>query len=211
MGNIINGAARAFPDTKIPLEEEFFRNVIEVCANIYRGEPPWAYVKRSGLYGKGERRISQLGCAKVLCDSLASLTFSSQADISCKSPAQQEYAMRILQENGFWEKAPAFFSRAYALGGGAMKIYIDGGRVSIDYVSAEDFIPVGSGRGGICEGIFGSRFLRGGREFALFERHGMKGGHAVIDRRLFEMKGGSLSCEIPVEEVFGGLSAPEGK
>ncbi|MGN0637715.1 MAG: phage portal protein [Huintestinicola sp.] len=206
MGNIISGAARAFPDTKIPLEEEFFRNVIEVCGSIYRGEPPWAYVKRSGLYGKGERRIAQMGCAKVLCDSLASLTFSSQADIFCKSPAQQEYALRILQENGFWEKAPAFFSRAYALGGGAMKIYIDGGRVSVDYISAEDFIPTGSGRGGICEGIFGSRFLRGGREFALFERHGMKGGHAVIDRRLFEMKGGSLSCEIPVEEVFGGLS-----
>lgn len=206
MGNIISGAARAFPDTKIPFEEEFFRNVIEVCAGIYRGEPPWAYVKRSGLYGKGERRISQLGCAKVLCDSLASLTFSSQADIFCQSAAQQEYAMRILQENGFWEKAPAFFSRAYALGGGALKIYIDGGRVSVDYISAEDFIPVGSGRGGICEGIFGSRFLRGGREFALFERHGMKCGHAVIDRRLFEMKGGSFSCEIPVEELFEGLS-----
>lgn len=206
MGNILIGAARAFPDTKIPLEEEFFRNVIEVCGNIYRGEPPWAYVKRSGLYGKGERRISQLGCAKVLCDSLASLTFSSQADIFCKSPLQQEYALRILQENGFWEKAPAFFSRAYALGGGAMKIYIDGGRVSIDYISAEDFIPVGSGRGGICEGIFGSRFLRGGREFALFERHGIKNGHAVIDRKLFEMKGGSLSGEIPVDAVFDGLS-----
>lgn len=206
MGNILSGAARAFPDTKIPCEEEFFRNVIEVCGNIYRGEPPWAYVKRSGLYGKGERRISQLGCAKVLCDSLASLTFSSQADIFCKSHAQQEYAMQVLQENGFWEKAPAFFSRAYALGGGAMKIYIDGGRVSIDYVSAEDFIPVGSGRGGICEGIFGSRFLRSGREFALFERQGMAGGHAVIDRKLYEVKNGSLSCEIPVEEVFGGLS-----
>lgn len=206
MGNILNGAARAFPETKIPLEEEYFRNVIEVCGDIYRGEPPWAYVKRSGLYGKGERRISQLGCAKVLCDSLASLTFSSQADIFCKSPVQQEYAMRILQENGFWEKAPAFFSRAYALGGGVMKIYIDGGRVSVDFISAEDFIPVVSGRGGICEGIFGSRFLRMGREFALFERHGMIGGHAVIDRKLYEVKNGSMSCEVPVEEVFGGLS-----
>ena len=152
MGNIIFGAAKAFPQLKIPMEEEFYRNVIEVCGSIYRGEPPWGYVKRSGLYGKGERRMAQLGCAKVLCDSLAGLTFSSQADIFCDDRGQQEYAMRILQENGFWEKAPSFFSRAYALGGGAMKIYIDGGRVCIDYISAEDFIPTGNVIGSACGG-----------------------------------------------------------
>lgn len=206
MGSIIFEAAKAFPQLKIPMEEEFYRNVIEVCGSIYRGEPPWGYVKKSGLYGKGERRMAQLGCAKVLCDSLAGLTFSSQADIFCDDRAQQDYAMRILQENGFWEKAPSFFSRAYALGGGAMKIYIDGGRVCIDYISAEDFIPTGSGRGGISEGVFGSRFLRGGKEFVLFEHHGINGGHVVIDRKLYEVRNGSMSAEVPVEEVFEGLS-----
>lgn len=206
MGSIISGAARAFPNARLPMGEEFYRNVIDVCGSIYRGEPPWAYVKKSGLYGKGERRIAQLGCAKVLCDSLAALTFSSQADIFCQSPVQQEYAMSILQENGFWEKAPAFFSRAYALGGGALKVYIEDGKVSLDFVSAEDFIPTGNGRGGICEGIFGTSFLRDGRQLVLYEKHGMAGGHAVIERKLFEVKNGGGYSEVPVEEVFEGLS-----
>ncbi|MCI7768414.1 MAG: phage portal protein [Oscillospiraceae bacterium] len=206
MENIISGAARAFPHARLPMDEDFFRNVIDVCSNIYRGEPPWAYVKKSGLYGKGERRIAQLGCAKVLCDSLAALTFSSQADIFCQSKAQQDFAMRILQENGFWEKAPAFFSRAYALGGAAIKVYIEGGRVSLDLVSAEDFIPTGSGRCGICEGIFRSAFLRDGRQMVLFEKHGMTNGHAVIDRRLFEIRNGGGYSEIPLDEVFEGLT-----
>ncbi|MCU6727988.1 Uncharacterised protein [uncultured Ruminococcus sp.] len=62
---IISEAQRAFPQAKIPHEEEYYRTVIAACADIYKGEPPWAYVKRSGLYGKGERRMSMLGGAYV--------------------------------------------------------------------------------------------------------------------------------------------------
>ncbi|MBS6591305.1 MAG: hypothetical protein KH324_07405 [Ruminococcus sp.] len=106
---IISEAQRAFPQAKIPHEEEYYRTVIAACADIYKGEPPWAYVKRSGLYGKGERRMSMLGGAKVLCDSLAALTFSSQADIYCADHRQQELVERVLQDNGFWENMPSFF------------------------------------------------------------------------------------------------------
>ena len=204
MSSILAGAAMAFPEARLPCEEEFFRNVIDRCAEIYRGEPPWAYTRKSGLYGKGERRISQLGCAKVLCDNLASLTFSGQADIHCGDREQREFALRVLQENGFWEMAPAFFSRAYALGGGALKIYIEGGKVCIDYVSAEQFIPTGNGRGGICEGIFESSFLRSGRRYSLFEKHSMDKGHVVIDRKLYEKRNGAYS-PVLVEEIFEGL------
>lgn len=105
---IISEAQRAFPQAKIPHEEEYYRTVIAACAEIYKGEPPWTYVKRSGLYGKGERRMSMLGGAKVLCDSLAALTFSSQADIYCADHRQQELVERVLQDNGFWENMPSF-------------------------------------------------------------------------------------------------------
>lgn len=163
---IISEAQRAFPRAKIPHEEEYYRTVIAACADIYKGEPPWAYVKRSGLYGKGERRMSMLGGAKVLCDSLAALTFSSQADIYCADHRQQGLVERVLQGNGFWENMPSFFSRAYALGGGALKVFIDGD-IGIDYISADSFIPVGGFCGSIKEGIFRSRFYKGGEAFTL--------------------------------------------
>ena len=202
---IISEAQRAFPRAKIPHEEEYYRTVIAACADIYKGEPPWAYVKRSGLYGKGERRMSMLGGAKVLCDSLAALTFSSQADIYCADHRQQGLVERVLQGNGFWENMPSFFSRAYALGGGALKVFIDGD-IGIDYISADSFIPVGGFCGSIKEGIFRSRFYKGGEAFTLFERQGADGSGIFTDRALFSSRDGYLGEQIPVETMFDGLS-----
>ncbi len=204
--NIVSEAAKAFPDTRIPDEEEYYRSVISSCAEIYGGEPPWAYVKRSGLYGKGERRMSMMGCAKVLCDSLAALTFSSQADIYCADHAQQAIADRVLQENGFWENMPGFFSRAYALGGGALKVFADGGKICVDYVPADCFIPLGGFCGSIKEGVFRSRFFKGGKAYTLLEKHGMGENGVTVERALFSSKGGFPGERIPVEEIFGGLS-----
>ena len=47
---IISEAQRAFPQAKIPHEEEYYRTVIAACADIYKGEPPWAYVKLSLIH-----------------------------------------------------------------------------------------------------------------------------------------------------------------
>lgn len=203
--DIIAQAGQAFPGTALPDAGDHYDNIIALCNEIYRGEPPWAYVKRSGLYGKGSRRMSMLGCAKVLCDNFAALTFSSQADIYCADRAQQEFADRVLQENSFWENMPSFFSRAYALGGGALKIFLNGGKVCVDYVPADCFIPLGNGFGGINEGIFRSRFARDGVFYTLFERHGMKDGHVVCDRAAFRSSNGALGEKIPAEFLFEGL------
>ncbi|MCM1524727.1 MAG: phage portal protein [Ruminococcus sp.] len=205
VSNIIYQAQQAFPDAVLPDAGDYYGNIIALCDDIYRGEPPWAYVKRSGLYGKGDRRMSMLGCAKVLCDSMASLTFSTQADIRCGDGRQQEFADRVLQENSFWENMPSFFSRAYALGGGALKIFLNGGRVCVDYIPADCFIPLGNGVGGINEGIFRSSYARNGEEYILFEKQSMADGHVVCDRALFRPKGGALGERAPVGSVFEDL------
>ena len=204
-GGIINEAAAAFPDCRLPAAENYYRSVIAQCNDIYRGEPPWSYVKKSGLYGRGERRLASLNCAKVLCDSMAALTFSSQADIICSNAGQQAFVNRVLQDNGFWENMPAFFSKAYALGGGAVKVFLSGGRICLDYVSADCFIPLGSICGRIDEGIFRSRFCRNGKYYTLFEKHSMKNGHAECSRALFGSKNGTLGERIPVSSLFEGL------
>lgn len=205
--SILCEAVRAFPDTPLPETEEFYRSVLRTWADIYRGEPPWAYTKKSGLYGRGSRRVAGLNCAKVLCDSFAAVTFGSQPDILCSDPKAQAYVMDALQENGFWEKMPGFLSRAYALGGGVIKVFLDGGRVCTDYVDPQDFIPTGCGRGGVNEGIFGSVITRGGNTYRLLERHAAADDCVVVDRALFSVKGGVMGRQIPLETVFGELPA----
>ena len=202
--DIVSEAREAFPEVILPRYEEYYRGVIEACAEVYRGEPPWGYARRSGLYGRGYRKMAQLGCAKVLCDNMAALTFSSQADIFCGDEECQKYVDEALRKNGFWENMPGFFSKAYALGGGALKVYLADGEVRLDYVDAEGFIPVGCGQGGINEGIFRSRYSRGGVYYTLLERQRFDG-RVSVERALFASKNGTLGDRIPIESLYPGL------
>ncbi len=156
---------------------------------VYSGHPPWEYVKKSGLYGKGERRISALGCGRVLCDSLSALTFSNQADIITDNTAAQGFVMRTLDENAFWENMPSFLSRAFGLGGGVVRTFISGGQVCLDFVGADSFVPTGQERGRVNSGIFRSAVTVGGRRYTLYERHITEKNSTVIERELYSADG----------------------
>ncbi|MBQ5311738.1 MAG: phage portal protein [Oscillospiraceae bacterium] len=159
--------------------------------SIYSGEPPWSYVRRSGLYGRGERRIAMLGCAKVLCDSLAALTFGTQADIYCADERQREYILSVLQKNNFWENMPSFLSRAYALGGGVLKVYSDGTDIHTDFVDADLFIPLTMRDGRVDGGIFAGAVYSHGERYTLLERH-LDG---MIERYVTDSRGKKADCE----------------
>ncbi|MCM1579518.1 MAG: phage portal protein [Ruminococcus sp.] len=202
--DIISAAKAAFPEIKFRDGEDYYRNVIGMCRDVYGGDPPWGYARKSGLYGRGYRKLAQLGCAKVLCDNMAALTFSNQADIYCGDGECQKYVEEVLRRNGFWENMPGFFSRAYALGGGALKVYLADGEVRLDYTDAENFLPLGYGYGGINDGVFGSGFCRGGVYYTLLERQRFTG-TVSVERALFASGNGSLGERVPIEEIFPGL------
>ncbi|MBQ8979855.1 MAG: hypothetical protein IJ080_08915 [Oscillospiraceae bacterium] len=143
---------------------------------IYAGRPPWGYVKKSGLYGKGERRMAQLGCARVLCESLSGLTFGTQADLRCADEKAREFVLEVFQANGFWENMPSFFSRAYALGGGVIRVYRenaarDATGFVIDYMGADQFVPLSASHGRVDGGIFAGTVRKDGECYELCERH----------------------------------------
>ena len=58
--------------------------------------------------------------AKVICDKLATMTFSEQCDISVDDEKYNDTVSEVLENNCFWERFPEFLSRSYALGGGAV-------------------------------------------------------------------------------------------
>lgn len=203
--SLISECKKAFPLAALPESDSSYCRITDLCGEIYRSEPPWSYVKRSGLYGKGMRRMNMLHCAKVLCDSMAALTFGTQADIFCYDERQQTFVNDVLQDNCFWENMPAFFSRAYAVGGGAVRVYAEKGRICLDYTDNSCFIPMGNDKGSIREGIFRSLWYKDGMRFTLFEKHGFENGHVVTDRVLYSSKNGTLGSETDIEEVIPGL------
>lgn len=194
--DLANLPERIYPKAKIALWK-----------SVYEGRPPWEYVKRSGLYGRGERRIFSLGCGRVLCDSLSALIFANQVDITVNDSAVNDYVRKTLDDNAFWEIMPSFLSRAFGLGGGALRCYISSGKVCMDFAGAQQFVPLDAERGRICDGVFISDHRREGEKYRLYERQHTEGGDLVIEREMFDVNGREVSVDIAglkAEERFHG-------
>lgn len=203
---IVYDASTAFPDEGIPDISWYYENIIEECKNIFSGNPPWKYVKRSGLYGRGERELASLNAAKVLCDTLSDMTFGQQVDIKLSDKFKEKFVQDVLQKNSFWERMPELFSYGFALGGAAVKTFICGGEIMLDYCSAENFVPTGfrSGRTNAC--IFRTVSCRSGVYYTLMESHAPLRDNTLVRFKLFASENSSsIGREIPVDSVFPSL------
>ena len=168
---------------------------IEIRKDIYGGHPPWERVKKSGLYGRGDRKMSTLGCAGVLGDSLAALTFSSQADIFLGDEYSRRFVMQVLEENCFWENMPSFLSRTFAL----VIPFVT--RTILSYLSRWSS-PLGTDRGRICDAVFRGIVRKDGEKYTLSEYHHLENGQVCIERQLTDRTGREV-------HDTGGLPAKE--
>lgn len=206
---VIYDAMTAFPDEKIPDIEWYYDDVISECMDIFSGNPPWKYVKKSGLYALGERKMSMLNAAKVLCDIMSDMTFGSQVDIRISDKSIQKFVLDTLQKNNFWERMPQTLSMGFALGGSVVKVFLLNGEIKLDYLSAESFIPTECESGEISAGIFRMKFRKKGVYYTLLERHGKESdGRISVEFKLFA-SGNSIDLghEIPPECIYPGLKS----
>ena len=206
----------AFKSQYIPSFGEYYKN-IEKWEKIYKGEGDWTTVPRGGING-GTRRINQMNAAKLVCNELLKLTFSAQVDISISDDKLQEHVENVLQNGGFWKAFPELLERFYALGGAAVKAYLDKGKVRLDFVPATRFIPTSWDDVRITAGIFVSSVTKNGKSYSLHEWHSFDNGVEVIENHLYRMNTGAESpvkCRLSelypdLEErvEITGLSAP---
>lgn len=204
---IIFETSQAFPEISIPFDDVYYDDIISVCKTVFSGAPPWKKVKRSGLYGRGERDMALLNAAKVLCDTMSDLTFGRQADVIIDDPVKQQYVRNVLQNNSFWDKMPNNFSLGYALGGSLVRTFINGGEIKLDYSAADSFVPLERSSRSISSGIFRSKFSRYGKYYTLFEMHShAPDGFTEVSHKLFSSSSPSaLGVQIPLETVFPNM------
>jgi A118 family predicted phage portal protein len=162
----------AYSDKAIPDLDGFYESYISLWADIYSGRPPWRTAKRSGLHSRGERVIGQMNAAKAICEEFTALTFAERVNITLSNPELQKYIDKTLQATGFWEQIQGFITNAYALGGGCMKFFLEGGKPCIDFISAEKMYPLSWRNGRIFEMIFASNEMKDGKYITHLERYG---------------------------------------
>lgn len=172
---------------------------IQRWEDIYNGGGSWRYTRKGGIQG-GTRRMASLGAAKALCGELARLCYTEGTTMCYSDDATARFVERVLRESRFMERFPEFLEKAFALGGGVIKVYFDGD-VRIDLVTADCFVPTGWNSREITGGGFASRIMTGGKSYILAETQEMDGGSVVIENRIFREDG----ARVDIREVLPGL------
>lgn len=196
---LLQDVKTAFPDIKLPDVDIFYSDVIYNCRDIYTDLPPWREVKRSGLYGKGLREVSQLNTAKALCDEFSALTFTEKTEIKISDDTTQKFVDVVLKDNGFYENMPQFLSYAYALGGGVIKCFADNGSVMLDYLHADQFVPTEYDSRRIYGGVFRSVTCTKGTYYTLLENYS----RGSVQYKLYRSADkNTLGAEVSVTELY---------
>ncbi len=198
---IIDEAARAFG---VDVYSAYYSDCIMRWRAIYENRPAWRSTKKGGLFSRGDRQLSRLNMAKVLCDELAALTFSEQCEIVLDNEDYQRYIDDALNANGFWERLPELLCSAYAMGGAVLKCRLEEGKPCIDYIIADRFIPTKWNGRGVCEGVFISSTAKGADKFNLLEYCRADGS----DFKLYKSASDSgLGSETALSELYPELPA----
>jgi len=169
--------------------------------SIYAGGGDWRYARKGGVTGQsGTRRVNSLGAAKALCAELSALCFSEQADFGFTSKEAEQFVKNVLNDNCFWRCFPLFLEKMFALGSGVIKVYCESGKVKLNYIGGDRFIPTQYDEKGVYGGIIISCLERDGKRFELHEEHEKQGDDYVITNTLFDEE-----KEIELKEIFPNL------
>lgn len=180
--------------------------------DIYNGGGEWRYARKGGLNG-GTRRVASLGAAKALCAELSRLCFTEGTELFCADGETSAYLKKVLDDNGFAERFPVFLEKAFALGGGVIKIYGGEDGVRLDFITADCFVPTKWDGRGFYGGAFGSEITENGKNFVLAETQEVTKEGLVIENRLQtesgrELKLSELFPKMREKTVIKGLTKP---
>lgn len=180
--------------------------------DIYRGGGDWRYTRKGGLSG-GTRRVATPNAAKALCAELARLCFTEGTEIISVDKETEAFLKGTLDENRFFERFPDFLEKAFAAGGGVVKVYSADDGVKLDFAGAESFVPTKWDGRGFYGGAFGSNITENGRSYVLAETQEITDSGLVISNKLFNENGREIDLselypKMRAETVIKGLKKP---
>ncbi|WP_234002753.1 phage portal protein [Lactobacillus sp. CBA3605] len=174
-----NTLSRITDDSRISIDpEEYVR--IQTDLDYYSDK--LRYIHYRGNDGNMKRRPKNtINMTKTAARRIASVVFNEKADIHVKdNPTADEFLNRVFLENDFKNKFEEALEKGIALGGFAMRPYVDGRHIKIAWVRADQFYPLQSNTNSIAEAAIASRtqVTEGNKTkyYTLLEFHQWQGG-----------------------------------
>ncbi|MBQ1789106.1 MAG: phage portal protein [Oscillospiraceae bacterium] len=216
----------------VPAFREYYTLFIFIWQAIYKGfYKAWHEVNMHTVKDpKGKTRImSTMNAGKMACSQMARYVWNERCSIavSMKNATEEDplnaYLQQVLKDNRFGTAFGDFLEKAFALGGGALKEWVeipkdkDGndigeGKVRLGYTMASQFVPTAWDNSKVKAGIFINREARDGYYYTVVEWHRLDGTTYRVTNDLYRMpiKGTEpqniLGWWYPLDKVYPLLS-----
>ena len=191
----------------VPAFREYYTLFIFVWQAIYKGfYKAWHDVPVKTIRDpKGKRRVmATMNAGKMACAQMARYVWNERCSISAsmanapKDDPLNGFLQMVLTDNRFGSAFGDLLEKCMALGGGAIKEYVeipkdrDGndageGRVRLSYHMAGQFVPTAWDNSRVTSGIFISREARDGFYYTVVEWHKWDGETYRVTNELYRM------------------------
>lgn len=193
----------------VPAFREYYQLFIFMWQAIYKGfykdwhEVPIKTIKDPK--GIKKRRMSTMNAGKMSCSQMARYVWNERCSITASMKNKEgdedllnEFLQKVLVDNRFGQAFGDLLEKAFALGGCAIREYVeipkdkDGndigeGKVRLGYTMAGQFVPTAWDNAKVKSGIFISREARDGYYYTVLEWHRLDGTTYRVTNDLYRM------------------------
>ena len=192
----------------VPAFREYYTLFIFTWQAVYKGfYRAWHDIPVKTINDpKGKRRImATMNAGKIACSQMARYVWNERCSISASMAGNDkdidplnDFLQKVLKENRFGTGFGDLLEKAFALGGGAIKEWVDvpkdengndlgEGKIRIGYSMASQFIPTAWDNSRISAGIFVNREARDGYYYTTVEWHRLDGTTYRVTNDLYRM------------------------
>lgn len=222
----------------VPAFREYYTLFVFVWQAIYKGfykdwhEIPIKTIKDPK--GGAKRIMATLNAGPMACEQMARYTWNERCDITVSTRGRNaddktpdplnKFLHHVLTDNNFGGAFGDLLEKIYALGGGALREWVEipkdekgndvgEGKIKIGYTIASQFVPTAWDKNRVNSGIFISREAKDGFYYTIVEWHHLDGTTYRVTNDLYRMpiNGADepqniLGWWYPLEKVYPVLS-----
>ena len=191
----------------VPAFREYYTLFIYVWQAIYKGfYRAWHEVPVMTIHEpKGKKRtLATMNAGKMACSQMARYVWNERCSIRVSSgkggdeDPLDEFLQHVLAENRFGQAFGDLLEKSFALGGGALKEWVEipkdengndigEGRVRIGYTMAGQFVPTSWDNSRVNSAIFINREAKDGFYYTIVEWHHLDGTTYRVTNDLYRM------------------------
>ena len=193
----------------VPAFREFYLLYVFPWQAVYKGfYKAWHEVSMKTLNDpKGKKRIlSTMNAGKMSCSQMARYVWNERCSITASMEGREDsqedplndFLQHVLTENRFGTAFGDLLEKSFALGGGALREWVEipkdengndagEGKIRLGYTMASQFVPTAWDNSRIKSGIFISREAKDGYYYTIVEWHHWDGQTYRVTNDLYRM------------------------